>query len=78
MPTLSGMKSSFCQTQSNLRVRLRFTDGALLEISEAIVCVDRVYSGSATVITQEPPGLMLRYDNAPHHAEVSTYPDHKH
>jgi hypothetical protein len=67
-------------TRGNLRIRLRFGDQSLLEISEAIVLVDEEphwlsyryhYQSSRT-------GKVFRYDNAPHHVEVATHPDHKH
>jgi hypothetical protein len=67
-------------TRGNLRIRLRFGDQSLLEISEAIVLVDEEphwlsyryhYQSSRT-------GIVFRYDNAPHHVEVATHPDHKH
>ena len=67
-------------TRGNLRIRLRFGDQSLLEISEAIVLVGEEphwlsyryhYQSSHT-------GIVFRYDNAPHHVEVATHPDHKH
>ena len=67
-------------TRGNLRIRLRFGDQSLLEISEAIVLVGEEphwlsyryhYQSSRT-------GIVFRYDNAPHHPEISTHPDHKH
>ena len=67
-------------TRGNLRIRLRFGDQSLLEISEAIVLVGAEphwlsyryhYQNSRT-------GIVFRYDNAPHHVEVATHPDHKH
>lgn len=67
-------------TRGNLRIRLRFGDQSLLEISEAIVLVGEEphwlsyryhYLSSRT-------GIVFRYDNAPHHVELATHPDHKH
>jgi hypothetical protein len=66
--------------RGNLRIRLRFADQALLEISEAIVFVAgelqwlsyRYHYQDASI------GLVFRYDNAPHHPEVSSRPHHKH
>ena len=66
--------------RGNLRIRLRFSDQALLEISEAVVIV----TGEPQWLSyryhyQDPSaGVILRYDNAPHHPETSTHPDHKH
>lgn len=67
-------------TRGNLRIWLRFFDNALLEISEAIVFVGeepgwlsyRYHYQDAFV------ALVFRYDNAPHHPEIVTHPDHKH
>jgi uncharacterized protein DUF6516 len=66
-------------TRGNLRLRLRFADQALLEISEAVLCTAGTLQWlSYRYHYQEPLGLVLRYDNAPHHPEVVTHPDHKH
>ena len=60
--------------------RLRFWDGSLLEFSEALIEQGVVllktdysyhYQGSDGT-------LVFRYDNAPHHRHVSTFPHHKH
>jgi len=66
--------------RGNLRIRLRFFDNSLLEISEAI----HIMKGTFTWLSyryhyQNPDGsIIFRYDNTPHHPEVSTYPNHKH
>jgi len=66
--------------RGNLRIRLRFSDNSLLEISEAIY----VTGGSMVWLSyryhyQKPDGsVIFRYDNTPHHPEVSTHPEHKH
>ena len=66
-------------TRGNLRLRLRFADQALLEISEAVLCTaDTLQWLSYRYHYQELSGVVLRYDNAPHHPEVVTHPDHKH
>jgi Family of unknown function (DUF6516) len=66
-------------TRGNLRLRLRFADQALLDISEAVVCTTGTLQWlSYRYHYQEPSGFVLRYDNAPHHSEVATHPDHKH
>ena len=60
--------------------RLRFWDGSLLEFSEALIEQGVVllktdysyhYQGSDGT-------LVFRYDNAPHHRQVATFPHHKH
>lgn len=66
-------------TRGNLRLRLRFADQALLDISEAVVCTTGTLQWfSYRYHYQEPSGLVLRYDNAPRHSEVVTHPDHEH
>jgi Family of unknown function (DUF6516) len=66
--------------RGNQRIRLRFTDQALLEISEAPVIV----AGKPQWLSyryhyqDSSMGLVFRYDDAPHHPEVPTHPAHKH
>ncbi len=66
--------------RGNLRIRLRFVDNSLLEISEAI----HIIEGNFTWLSyryhyQRPDGsVIFRYDNTPHYPDVTTYPDHKH
>ncbi len=73
-------ESILSPTRGNLRVRLRFSDDALLEISKAFVFADGELRWlSSRYHYQDPLGvLVFRYDNAPHHPEVETHPDHKH
>ena len=67
-------------TRANLRIRLHLADNSLLEISEALA----VEGGRLTWLSyryhwQAATGnLILRYDDAPHHPEVETFPHHKH
>jgi len=63
-----------------LRIRLRFPDEALLENSEAIVIVAGEPHWIAYRYHYQGPSaeLVFRYDNAPHHPEIPTHPDHKH
>src|SRR5437667_1754121 len=69
----------FSGTRGNLRIRLRFADQALLEMSEAVLCTAGTLQWlSYRYHYQELSGVVLRYDNAPHHPEVVTHPDHKH
>jgi hypothetical protein len=67
-------------SRGNLRIRLRFSEGALLEISEAIVLVsgDLHWLSYRYHYQDSSETMIFRYDNAPHHPEVPTYPDHKH
>jgi len=64
----------------NLRIRIRFSDHHLLEINEALIVFEenlqhlnyRYHYQDATNT------LIFRYDNSPHHPDISTFPDHKH
>ena len=64
----------------NLRVRVRFTDGHLLELNEAVM----VDSGSIRNLGYRyhfqngKSNLVFRYDNTPHYPDLKTYPHHKH
>lgn len=68
------------EERGNLRIRLRYFDNSLLEISEAI----HIMKGTFTWLSyryhyQNPDGsIIFRYDNTPHHPDVDIYPDHKH
>lgn len=68
------------EKRGNLRIRLRFTDNSLLEISEAIQITGNTFQRiSYRYHYQSSVGeLIFRYDNAPHHPEIKTYPHHKH
>ena len=66
--------------RGNLRIRVRFPDQALLETSEALfISGDKLQWLSYRYHYQDASGAQVfRYDNAPHHSEVATHPDHKH
>lgn len=68
------------ETRGNPRSRLRFLDGALLEISEAVVFIHEEPQWLSYRYHYQDPSevLVFRYDNALHPSKVSTYPDHKH
>ncbi len=65
---------------SFFRAKLRFFDGSLLQIREALVPRGwRAHKVRYAYQYQDASGqLIFRYDNAAHHPEISTYPDHKH
>src|SRR3990172_6424082 len=73
-------EQALSKERGNLRIRLRFFDNSLLEISEAI----HIFEGTLTWLSyryhyQRSDGtIIFRYDNAPHHPEVSTFPEHEH
>jgi hypothetical protein len=60
--------------------RLRYYDGSVLEFREAFVVERRrIIKLDYSFHYQRPDGTcVVRYDNAPHHPQVSTFPDHKH
>jgi hypothetical protein len=60
--------------------RLRFWDKSLLEFIEVLVerGVVLVKTDYAYHYQDGAENTIFRYDNAPHHPEISTYPHHKH
>jgi hypothetical protein len=60
--------------------RLRFWDGSLLEFTETLTeqGVVLIKTDYAYHYQDIDDNLVFRYDNAPHHPEVSTHPHHKH
>ncbi|MCP4357599.1 MAG: hypothetical protein GY796_06245 [Chloroflexi bacterium] len=63
-----------------LEGRLRFWDGSLLEFVEVIIEQGVVLTKTdyAYHYQDAQASLIFRYDNAPHHPEIATYPHHKH
>lgn len=66
--------------RADLRIRIRFQSGYLLELNEAIV----VESGSIRHLgyryhfQDSQNQLVFRYDNTPHFPEFKNFPHHKH
>lgn len=59
--------------------RLIFYDGSFLEIEEVVFVADRkVEKLRYSYHYQQGDRLIFRYDNAPHHPELPTFPHHKH
>jgi len=59
--------------------RLRFYDGSTLEFEEVLELWKPRWISKIYYKYQQADGtLIFRYDNAPHHPELSTYPDHIH
>jgi translation elongation factor EF-Tu-like GTPase len=58
-----------------LRARVEVTDGSTPYIREAIFLRASKYSYHWQTATGE---MLIRWDNAPHHPEIPTYPAHKH
>lgn len=66
--------------RANLRIRLRFDSGALLEINEALVVVNGALTtlGYRYHLQRANNELVFRYDNTPHFPDLPSFPDHKH
>ena len=64
----------------NLRVRIRFQNGHLLEINEATINDEGLQShlGYRYHFQDEQNNLIFRYDNTPHFPELDNSPHHKH
>jgi len=60
--------------------RLRFWNHSLLQFIEVLVTsgVTLVKTDYAYHYQDSSDNLIFRYDNAPHHPEISTHPHHKH
>ncbi|NOX60981.1 MAG: hypothetical protein GXP42_03400 [Chloroflexi bacterium] len=65
---------------SEFYARLRFPDDSQLQVVEKLI-VERftIIKARYSYHYQRADGaLVFRYDNAPHHPEISTFPHHKH
>jgi len=64
----------------NLRIRIRFPSGHLLELNEAIVgeAGQIRHLGYRYHFQDGQYNLAFRYDNTPHFPGVETFPHHKH
>ncbi|MCZ7393162.1 MAG: DUF6516 family protein [Candidatus Methanoperedens sp.] len=62
-----------------LDCRVLMIDGSELFVSEYITILkDRIKRDKYSYHLQKNDELIIRWDNAPHHREVSTFPDHVH
>ena len=66
--------------RANLRIRLRFAQGHLLAINEAIIVADdRLTPLDYRYHCQDAQNrLIFRYDSTPHFPDLDTFPHHKH
>ena len=66
--------------RANLRIRLRFQSGCLLEINEAIIVEDGALKtlGYRYHLQRASNELVFRYDNTPHFPDLPSFPHHKH
>ena len=64
----------------NLRVRVRFQSGHLLELNEAVVgeAGHISHMGYRYHFQDAQNNLVFRYDNTPHFPGLETFPHHKH
>ena len=64
----------------NLRIRIRFQTGHMLEVNEAIINVDglQTHLGYRYHFQDEQNNLVFRYDNTPHFPRLDNFPHHKH
>ncbi|WP_017303263.1 toxin TumE [Spirulina subsalsa] len=66
--------------RATLRIRVRFSEGQLLEINEAIVVEEDVLMWLDYRYHYQNQGncLIFRYDSTPHFPGLSSFPHHKH
>ena len=63
----------------NLRIRVRFYNGCLLEINESVIYEDSLrHLGYRYHFQSKQNQVFFRYDNTPHFRNLSTFPHHKH
>lgn len=64
----------------NLRIRVRFSEGYLLEVNEAVVAdVEQIkHLGYRYHFQDRHNNLVFRYDNTPHFPKLENFPHHKH
>jgi len=67
-------------SRANLRIRVRFLSGHLLEVNEAIVIeADQIKHLDYRYHFQDQQNnLIFRYDNTPHFPDLKSFPHHKH
>jgi len=67
-------------SRANLRIRVRFLSGQLLEVNEAIVLeADKIkHLGYRYHFQDQENNLIFRYDNTPHFPDLKSFPHHKH
>ena len=64
----------------NLRIRIRFKTGHMLEINESIIGEksEIIHLGYRYHFQDAKNNMVFRYDNTPHFPELDSYPHHKH
>ncbi len=68
------------ENQGIVAANLRFYDGSLLSFDERVrVERNRIVKIEYRYHYQDADGVLIfRYDNAPHHPKIATYPNHLH
>lgn len=76
----SFVEERLSSTRANLRIRIRFGGGILLEINEAVVVEDgRLWHLDYRYHCQRPDAsLVFRYDSTPLFPDLPGFPQHKH
>lgn len=64
----------------NLRIRVRFESGYLLELNEAVIIeTEHIrHLGYRYHLQDRQNNLIFRYDNTPHFPKMESFPHHKH
>ncbi len=64
----------------NLRIRVRFPSGHMLELNEAVIVEEGqfMHLGYRYHFQDKQNNLVFRYDNTPHFPGVESFPHHKH
>ena len=64
----------------NLRIRIRFLSGYLLELNEAVALEGNqvTHLGYRYHFQDHHNNLFFRYDNTPHFPDLKSFPHHKH
>ena len=78
--TESYVEEILSTERANLRIRMRFPNGALLEINEAVIVENGALKtlGYRYHLQGASSELLFRYDNTPHFPDLSSFPHHKH
>jgi hypothetical protein len=63
----------------NLRIRVRFYNGFLLQLNESVIFHDKIeHLGYRYHFQDKENELIFRYDNTPHFPDLPNFPNHKH
>lgn len=86
---LAGLRGAYVESyieefltpgRANVRIRVRFSNGRLLEVNEAVAVVGGVLSHLDYRYHCQGPdnALVFRYDSTPHFPGLPGFPRHKH